>query len=44
MESYFAITNNTKNLVPSQSLINPSFLSNIIRKRLESIKLFYKML
>ena len=39
MDSYFSLPNNTKYLVPLQTLINPSILSN-----LKSIKLLHKML
>ena len=44
MTSYFSGLNNTKYLVPSQTLINLSILSNLIRKGLAPIKLLYGML
>ena len=44
MESYFSLPNNTKYQVSSKTLINPSILSNPIRKGLESIKPYYEML
>ena len=44
MESYFPSLNKTKDLVPSSTLINPSILSNLISKDLESIKLLYEIL
>ena len=44
MESYFSLPNNTKYLVPSYTLINPSILSNLMGKRLAPIKFLYEML
>ena len=44
MKSYFLLPNNTKFLVPSQTLSDPSFLSNLIHKGLLSIRLLYEML
>ena len=41
MKSYFSLPNNTKYLVPSKTLINPSNSSNLICKGLAAIKLNY---
>ena len=41
MKSYFSPPNNTKYLVPSVTLINPSILLNLIPKGLASIKVSY---
>ena len=43
-EVNFSPPNNTKYLVPSLILINPSILSNHIRKCLEPIKVLHEML
>ena len=46
MESYPSLPNNVKYLVPSETLINPSILSNLIRKDLEQIHFcvkYYKL-
>ena len=43
-EANFSPPNNTKYLVPSLILINPSILSNHIRKCLEPIKVLHEML
>ena len=40
MESYIILPHNTKYLVPSETLINPPILLNLIRKGLEWIKVF----
>ena len=37
MKSYFSPPNNTKYLVPSYTLINPTILSNLIRNDLSPI-------
>ena len=44
MESYFSLPNDTKYLVPSETLIDPSILLNLIPKCLESIKRLHEML
>ena len=44
MESYFSASNNTKHLVSSQTLINPSTLSNVIRNAFAPINVLYEML
>ena len=44
MKSYFSLPNNTKYLVPSQTLTNPSILLNLICKDLASIKVLHEML
>ena len=44
MESHFSLLNNTKYWVLSYTLINPSILSSLICKGLESIKVLYEML
>ena len=44
MESYFSLPNNIKCLVPSETLIDPSILLNIIRKDLESVKILYEII
>ena len=44
MELYFSLSNNSKYLVPSETLINLSILLKLIRKHLESIKVLYEML
>ena len=38
MPTYFSGPNNTKYLVPSETLINPPTLSNLILNRFASIK------
>ena len=38
MASYFSEPNSNKYLVPSETLINPSTVSNLIRKGFASIK------
>ena len=44
MKSYFSHPNNSKYLVPSKNLINPSILLNLIHEDLESTKLLYEMM
>ena len=44
MKSYFSLPYNTKSLIPSYTVINPSILLNLLRSDLESIKLLNKML
>ena len=44
MESYFSAPNNTKYLVSSETLINPSILLNVICKGFKPIKILYQML
>ena len=44
MKSYFSPPNNIKFLVPSETLIDPSILLNLIRKDLARIKVLYEML
>ena len=43
MSSYFSEPNNTKYLLPSKILRNPSMLSNLMRKVFGPIKALYKM-
>ena len=43
MKSYFSLKNNTKCLVLSLTLINPSILSNLIRKGLAATRLLYEI-
>ena len=44
VKSYVLPPNKTKYQVPSWALINPSILSNIIRRGSEQIKVLYEML